>query len=145
MDLKAWREKRKGEQATLPSGLVVTLRRCDLLDLAEQGGIPAPLVAVANQLIEDGASIKVEELEKFMPTINLVAKANLVDPKVADTPDSTHVGIEELPVKDRLAIFNWAAAGVARLVPFREKPGQPADALGDVQGLPGEAEQPAGD
>ena len=45
MDLSAWRERRLGgEEFTLPSGLVMRLRRVSLLDLAAGGQIPAPLV-----------------------------------------------------------------------------------------------------
>lgn len=122
MDLKAWREKRKGERKMLPSGLDVTLRRVDLLDLAVQGGIPAPLMKAADKMLI-GTNVEVKDFENAEPVINLVVKACLVDPVVGDESDENQVGVRELPVQDRLAIYNWANSGVAQLQDFRGEEG----------------------
>jgi len=125
MDLREWREKRKGEKRVLPSGLVVMVRRCDLLDLAERGQIPAPLVAMANKLVTTGVLVTVDNFQEYAAGVDLLASACIIDPPVAEEPDETHVGIHELPMKDRIAVYNWANEGVALLAPFREQPEQP--------------------
>ena len=117
MGLKAWREKRKGERKTLPSGLDVTLRRVDLLDLAVQGGIPAPLMKAADKMLI-GTNVAVQDFEAAEPVINLVVKACVVDPGVGDEGGGDQGSARELPVKDRLAIYNWANSGVAQLQDF---------------------------
>ncbi len=120
MDLKAWREKRKGERKTLPSGLDVTLRRVDLLDLAVQGGIPAPLMKAADKMLI-GTNVAVQDFEAAEPVINLVVKACVVEPAIGDEDGGDQIGVRELPVQDRLAIYNWANSGVAQLKDFRSE------------------------
>ena len=127
MDLKAWRENRKGEKRVLPSGLVVKVRRCDLLDLAAQGQIPAPLAAMVGNLVTTGMTINMENFGEYATVVNMLVKACLIDPPVAEESDSDHIGLDELPMKDRIAIYNWANEGVAWLAPFREDVGEPED------------------
>jgi hypothetical protein len=128
MDLREWREKRKGEKYVLPSGLVATVQRCDLLDLAERGQIPAPLAAIANKLVTTGVLVTVENFQEYAAGVDLLARVCIVDPPVAEEPDEEHVGIHELPMKDRIAVYNWANEGAALLTPFRAESGEPADA-----------------
>jgi hypothetical protein len=128
MDLREWREKRKGEKRVLPSGLVVTVRRCDLLDLAAQGQIPAPLMAIAGNLVTTGIVVTMEDFSEYATVVNLLVRACMIDPPVAEDPDEEHVGINELPMKDRIAVYSWANEGVAMLAPFREERREPADA-----------------
>lgn len=143
MDLASWREKRQGEKFTLPSGLEVTLRKADLLDLAALGRIPSLLVDAANRMV-GGAEVKVEKFKDQVEIINLVVTACLVAPEIGETADDTHILVSELTVQDRLAIYNWASAGVARLLPFREKPGEPAGAGPGSDALRDETERAAG-
>jgi len=128
MDLREWREKRKGEKRVLPSGLVVTVRRCDLLDLAAQGQIPAPLMVMVGSLVTTGMIVSIENFNEYASVVNLLVRACVIDPPVAEEPDDEHVGINELPMKDRVAVYNWANEGVAVLAPFREERREPADA-----------------
>jgi len=126
MDLKAWREKRKGEKFTLPSGLDVQVQRVDLLDLAVKGGIPAPLVGSADAMI-GGMKVNVAQFTENEAVINLIVMACMIQPCVVEekTDDDDQVCVHELSMQDRLAIYNWANSGVARLMPFREKPSEP--------------------
>lgn len=118
--LAAWRAQRLAEE-TLPSGLPVALRRnVRLIDLAVRGDIPAPLVPQVEQLINQAqrgpSPIEVKDLARHAAVIDLVVRAVLHSPPVADEPDDTHIGIAELSFDDRLWIFNWAhgeASGVA--------------------------------
>lgn len=112
MDLDEWRKQRLGEEFTLPSGLAVRLRRCQLLDLAEQGRIPTPLIGLANQLLaSDSLALTVEDYRQYAPIINAIAAACLVAPEGLE--------IEELPAADRLAIYNWANDITVAVQPFR--------------------------
>jgi len=120
MNIDEWRKRKgQGEQFTLPCGLDVTLKQADLLDMAALGKIPAPLAAAANRLINNGmVRLELEKLPEFLEVVDLVAQACLVEPEIQVT---------ELPAKDRMAIYNWACGGAARLEPFRGTPGEPAD------------------
>jgi hypothetical protein len=148
MNLSEWREARKaGEPYTLPSGLVVKLRRLQLLDLVEQGQIPAPLLSVANKLLtNESTDLTTENWEEYEPVFNLMAKACITDPPIADEPDKDHMGVKELPVVDRLAVYNWSVNSVlAAVIPFRpeqdgdDRPGP------DGQKVRTAAERSAGD
>jgi hypothetical protein len=144
MDLKSWREKRAGERFDLPSGLSVRLKKLDLLDLAAQGMIPTTLAGAANKLV-GGTGLKVEEFESQVEVINLIVQACLVEPLAADEADENHIRVDELAVMDRLAIYNWASAGAARLRPFRDEEGQSAAAGPGGEAVRGETVGDAGD
>lgn len=128
MDLKEWRKQQEqGEEFVTPSGLTVVLRRVSLLDLAEQGDIPAPLVAMTNKVLDTKThQLGVADIPEYAETINHVVKAAVIHPPVADEGDDTHVGVKELPLKDRLAIFNWVNR-IEVLRPFRRERREPQD------------------
>lgn len=130
MDLRQWRALRgSGEPFTLPSGLVIRLKRVGILDLAEQGEIPAPLAGQVQEIFDEkDHALQLSDFGKFAGVINLVVKAAAVDPRVADEPDENHVGVHELPMTDRMAIFNWCNEVADALVPFRQEPEQPVGA-----------------
>ena len=122
MKLQEWRQR--GELVTLPSGLEVKLRPVNVLDLAVSGKIPAPLMEKLQPLISGKGKeleVSLETFEVLGPALNELAKAAAIDPPVADDPDDDHLGVEELPAMDRLAIFKWAheASGAAKLEKFR--------------------------
>lgn len=126
MDLKTWRQQnRTGEAFTLPSGLEVRLRHVSMLDLAERGDIPAPLAGLVQSLIDGGQQqqvrLNLDEFPQYAQVINLVVAATVIDPPVADTASETHLGVTELPIADRLAIFNWANEVADSLQPFRQE------------------------
>lgn len=128
MDLIEWRTRRaQGVAMETPSGLKVRLRRLRLLDLAEQGRIPAPLVGAADNLMERGTPVGAENVGEIMEVVNLVVSACLVEPQVGVSGDD-QIAIDELPVADRLAIYTWAHQEVMALAPFREEDGQPGGA-----------------
>jgi len=129
--LRAWRAQMTATtEVALPSGLTVACKRVELLDLAANGQIPAPLLGAVEKLMQpDGtATTKVDmnEWPTFAELINVVVKATVVEPPIADEPDAEHVGIRELPISDRLFIFNWANSGANALDSFR------AESAGDV-------------
>jgi hypothetical protein len=122
INLAAWRAARQSEQS-LPSGLSVKLRRVNLIDLAANGKIPTPLIGQAKQMMSDAQSaanleISLEDFAKYAAVIDLVAAAALLSPPVAAEADDTHIAIHELPIEDRLHIFNWAQQEAAPLATF---------------------------
>jgi len=120
MNLSEWREKQKGEQHELPSGLVVRLRRVQLLDLVSQGQVPAPLFAAANEILnQPETTLTVEIYEKFSAVIKLIARACIVEPPITDEPGEASLGIDELPAADLMAIYNWANQVLVAVRPFR--------------------------
>ena len=127
MKLAQWRqERRQGEPFTLPSGLVMHLKRVGILDLVEQGEIPAPLAGLVQEIVDQKEhDLQLEDFGRFSGLINLLTKAAAVDPPVADEADETHLGVGELPMADRMAIFNWCNEVTEALRPFRAESAQP--------------------
>jgi hypothetical protein len=146
MNLQEWRAKKQGERFVLPSGLVVTMRRVGLLDLAAQGEIPTPLVGVVNEwLKKDSWVLDVDGAVKMEPVLDLVAKACVIDPHVEDEPGEVVMGVKELSIMDRLAVFNWAVEVSTAVLPFREEPREPEDTERDREGIQPEAVSNPGD
>jgi hypothetical protein len=131
MNLNEWRKKQNhGEIVTLPSGLEVTLRKASIMDLAERGQIPAPLAGTVNEMMRGGGkrTYTLSDFAEFSGIINVVAGACIVDPPVAEVGDDSHLALTELPIEDRLQIFNWANGEANHLIPFRKEDGEPATA-----------------
>ena len=120
MNLQEWRARQQqGEDAELPSGLVVQVRRVSMLDLAEQGRIPATLKPKIDTLMKSGQAmtITVDQYVEFVELINLVCEACLIGP---DGLQAT-----ELPSQDRMAIFEWANETAGTLQSFRRQEAEP--------------------
>lgn len=128
MDLRAWREAQKvGEPFTLPSGLEVRLRRVSLLDLAEQGQIPAPLAGMVQEVMDSKEhQLQLADFGKFAGVINLVVRATVIEPAIGVTATDEQLGVTELPMSDRLEVFNWSSGGSKTLEPFRAPAAEPA-------------------
>ena len=125
-DLQAWRERQQaGEAMILPSGLVVTVRPVSLLALATQGKIPQTLVAPVQQVMESKAgSLAVKDYPQFGKVLDLVVRVCITAPPLADCGDDAHLGLDELAIEDKLAIFSWANAPAEGLRPFRGEQGE---------------------
>lgn len=121
MNLQEWRELQAGgEEAVLPSGLTVKLKRVGVLDLARRGEIPQTIQPQIDGFINaasNGAAPQVglNEFNKFASVIDLVCGACILAPE--------GLQVEELPHVDRLAIFDWANEVNAQLTTFRKEPG----------------------
>ena len=123
MDLQGWRKQQQmGVEAELPSGLVVRIVAVGMIDLALRGDVPPPLVTTINQVMAKGiANLTVENATEYEGAINLVVKAAVVDPPVKDKPDEHSLGVSELPMVDRLAIFRYCNRYGEQLRPFRRE------------------------
>lgn len=145
MNLSDWRQSRT-ETMTLPGGLEVTVKRVSIIDLIASGQVPNTLLHEVEALGRGGSTeINLEEMPKYATAINLIVKACLVTPPVADEPDAEHLGVNELPLEDRMVIFEWAQADTKKLQPFRAQPGSPVDNPQPGSDLPPATEQHPGD
>lgn len=123
VQLAEWRARRR-QELTLPSGLTVVVRRLGLLDVVAEGNLPMPLLALVDEAQQAGAAeFGLADLPRVMPLIDAAVRRAVVEPPVADEPDETHLGLRELSVEDRLAIFNWLTGAAAALAPFRAQSG----------------------
>ena len=116
MNLQEWRARQQqGEDAELPSGLVVQIKRVSMLDLAEKGKIPATLKPKIDELMKSGqtVTVTVDQFVEFVELIILVCEACIVGP--------TGLQVTELPSQDRMAIFEWANEMTGGLQPFRRE------------------------
>lgn len=144
MKLDEWRKDRT-VTFDVPSGLTVTVRRANLVDLASLGRVPTPLANMVNEWIA-GKSVTVTTVDDFKAygdVVDLVVKAVMVEPLVADAGagDEGHIGLDELTLDDRTAIFNAANKESIRLEPFRAEPLGAVGTVPDGEGVLSEAEQ----
>lgn len=117
-----WRAHLKtGERKILPSGLVVSLRRVSLLDLAREGVLPDSLSPLIEKLISTGRfEINLSEVGEFIHIADLIARRCIIDPPIVDgIGDDEHIGLDEIPTDDKMAVFAWANEGGQELRPFR--------------------------
>lgn len=113
MNLNEWRRLREeGEEAQLPSGLVVRLKRVGVLDLAEQGKVPQTLAPQVEKFLA-GQRPTLNDFQAQAEIISLVCRAALLGPEGLD--------VRELDYQDRLAIFTWANEVNKPLESFRGK------------------------
>lgn len=137
MNLAEWRAVRaEGEEAELPCGLTVKLRRVSALDLAQQGKIPSTLQPQVDKFLsksqQQGVKLSLTDLKEFLPVVTLVCKACIVEPEELD--------VEELPVNDRMAVFGWANEGAGRLTTFRKSAKKSVEPAFNGSGVRAEAE-----
>lgn len=133
VNLREWRATRQTTWTLPACGLEVTTRKVDLLTLAASGEIPETLNALAQRAADQGFALK--DMAEFMPLVDLTVRECLVTPAIGDEADDSHVLLKELPLADRMAIFNWANGVANSLAPFRAEPEtdvEPARAGGDV-------------
>lgn len=121
MNLDEWRALQVGgEEAELPSGLVVKLRRAGVMDLAGTGKIPTTLQPQLDRFINrTQQGVTMADVEGFAPLMALVCQACIMEPAGLD--------VAELPYSDQMAIFKWANEGSNKLQTFRGKQGKPLE------------------
>lgn len=144
MELRAWRERQVTEM-DLPSGLTVKLKPVSLVDLMINGEIPAPLLSQVQTLIDSKSEVELSKIGDYMETINLAVKACVISPPLADEPDEDHLSVSELPLDDRMAIFNFANQAAESLKPFRSQPAGDDGATQPGAGVQSTAEPDRGD
>jgi hypothetical protein len=123
-NLSQWRESRIHEM-DLPSGLHITLRDVTMTDLMLTGKLPASVVDFANDANKNGASsVNLKEITKngaeFKSMLDALVEITLVTPLIGNTPDDTHITLDELSGDDKMAIFNFINREVEQIKSFRE-------------------------
>lgn len=125
--VKDWK---RTEDIELPSGNVARLKRVGLLDLIGQGGIPDTL----SPLVTEVASKKTLQLDfgslqQYEALVNVVVKAAMVEPQVADEAGPETLAVRDIDWLDRQHIFQWANGAANELKPFRQAgPAKPFNA-----------------
>lgn len=120
MNLQEWRKARQeGEEAQLPSGLEIRVRRVSLPDLAAQGKIPQTLQPQIDELAnlsKNGQSPSIAQLNEMSALVDAVCRVCIVAPAELD--------VAELDFTDKMAVFEWANEVGQSLKTFRAKPGE---------------------
>jgi hypothetical protein len=145
MDINTWREKRSGELYILPSGLTVKLKPVTLYDLAMQGDVPAPLTGAMDELMNKDKRLTVQTLPEFGKVADLVVKAAMVEPAIAEDADESHITLNELSAMDKIQVYVWATREVQALVPFRAQPDKTGGDGQDGAAVRDETERDSGD
>lgn len=120
MNLQEWRQRKSaGEEATLPSGLEIRVKRVSLPDLAAQGKIPQTLQPNLELFMkfEAGQAPTITQLGEMAPILDMICRACIVGPEGLDAA--------ELEFSDKMAIVNWANEVAQGLKTFREGQGEP--------------------
>ena len=128
-NLAIWRASRLHE-VNLPSGLTVKLRDVSMTDLLFTGKLPESMLDIAQQAGDGGASsVDLKQLAKsgqdFAGLMNEIVRLCLVEPKIGDVADDTHITLDELNGDDKMFIFNWANREVEQIRPFRQGEAEP--------------------
>jgi hypothetical protein len=141
--IQEWREKNQPQEVELPSGNTALLRKVNLLELAIAGSIPTTLIVRAQDIKagkEDWGNVMSDpdRLAEISSLIAPVVLAAFVEPAVAKEPDAEHLGIEEISMQDRMAVFQWCNADAEAVQPFR---GDAEDGVEPVQDRGGDGDE----
>ena len=101
----------RAEPLLLPSGATILAVRPEPLDWILSGRIPQQLLGVALQTAPcppqgRDAAISRDEILDLAAFARQLVKASVVKPAVGDGPDE--IALDDIPVKDRAYIFEWA-------------------------------------
>lgn len=145
MNLQEWRAKRQQQKTlTLPSGLEVQIKPVTIADLVLQGKVPNTLLSALDDLGDRAkggtAALKdmsIEDIANMGQLTLIICQAAIAAPEGLDP--------EELPLDDRIAVFNVANAEAIRLTTF-PKAGKAhgVDAASNGGGLRDAAIEPVG-
>jgi hypothetical protein len=122
MNLAEWRAKQaQDEEALLPSGLEVRVKRVSVFDLVEQGRIPQTLQPQIDAFLKQGTKASAIEMVNGMgELITLCCRAAITAPADLDAA--------ELPFTDRLALFTWLNEDASKVSSFRVGKAKPVAA-----------------
>lgn len=108
--LRLKQEREKTFLVTLPSGLIIRMRKPGIANLILGGYIPDDILNFA--IGATGRQINIQELakrnllEKFIKTAKKIAIMAVVEPKMKEgETDDTAIGVDDLEVADIFAIF----------------------------------------
>jgi hypothetical protein len=98
-----------------------------------QGKVPNTLMSVfvnaAEKTEAEAEKIAGEAIsnnaEEFGKMLNAVVQAAFVEPKIGDVADDEHITLEEIPMGDKLFVFNALNQEVAKVRSFRDGEDEP--------------------
>lgn len=107
----------RAEHLLLPSGATILAVKPEPLDWILSGRIPQQLLGVALQTAacppqNRDAAITRDEILDLAAFARQLVKASVVKPAVGDGPDE--IALDDIPVKDRAYIFEWACRALGR-------------------------------
>jgi hypothetical protein len=115
---KEFREKRlQPHTLTLPSGLVVSLKRPSIKILISSGVIPDAIAGKIMNMDKDTSGktvIRPQQMHDIVEFQKIVATHALVSPKVVDQPDydNNEISIDDIDADDQDAIMSFVVEGV---------------------------------
>lgn len=112
------RQLNEGFEHTLPSGLVVKMKRLSLEAYKRAGTLPTHLQAIVQGIRDKGFPLMYQENEPGVSDFfEWVICEALVDPKVAVEPqDEETMPLDYLPEQDKSDIFQVAFLNVAKAI-----------------------------
>lgn len=110
----------RAEHLLLPSGATILAVRPEPLDWILSGRIPQQLLGVALESgafspQEKDAPLTRDEILDLAGFAQQLVKASVVKPAIGDGPDE--IPMDEIPVKDRAFIFEWACRALKAAEP----------------------------
>ena len=99
--------------------LAVVLKRPSIMQLAQKGDIPNPLLGVASELFKNGVNKAMdngERMKELGEVLTIVAEASMVEPSYSELEEA---GIN-LTDQQLLYIYNYTQTGVDSLKVFRK-------------------------
>ena len=99
--------------------LVVVLKRPSIMQLAQKGDIPNPLLGVASELFKNGVNKAMdngERMKELGEVLTIVAEASMVEPSYSELEEA---GIN-LTDQQLLYIYNYTQTGEDSLKVFRK-------------------------
>lgn len=134
--LSEFRNKNPIEVVTLPSGLVVKLRKPSVTRMATMGNLPTQLLSFldknGNNPSEESLK-KPENLQMLLLMMKYMIIDVFVEPKVSMTGTNEVLGIDELLESDIEFLQKWINQGVESLKTFRTESEQPDGAGSNLQ------------
>lgn len=114
------------EEIELPvMGSAVVKIHVSVLDLAAAGQIPTTLLAEMAEMSKGGKGGGTEMLPRILPALDALALAAFVDPPVTRDGGDDSLGLAEVSVNDKIALFARLNGAAETLRPFRGETGQP--------------------
>lgn len=107
----------EGFKQTLPSGLIVTMRRISIESYRRKGTLPTHLqTIVAEMRLKGIGNVYRESPDDAQTFLEWVICEALLDPVVAIEPTGDALPIDYLPEGDKLAIYQIAFGDIAKAI-----------------------------
>jgi hypothetical protein len=159
---KNWKTpRRQGFLLDLPSGNTARVRRTlDIYHMMKAGTIPNPLSGIINEMMKgertgiDMKELEPQALQQMLRLLDNCAAGSMVDPPCVIPPDDAPsdwepadenaISVADLTLEDKMFIFSFSQGAAGDLESFRAQQAAVVANVPDGEGVPVQAEQPAG-